>query len=122
MKFEISWRYKLSIPEQLSAVAKAMGCQYTVRGEPIPHEKVFSPLGLLPSIMRRADQLCSFCMGYGLGLTFERSENAMLGAVVQFDTTTPNALRLLCATDVLYEFMQQASSQDSIPLDDLMLD
>lgn len=103
-------------------VAKAMGCRYTVKGEQIEYAKVFSPTGLLPAIMRRADQLCSFCLGYGLGLTFERSDGATLGVSIQFDSTTPTVLRLLCATDVLYEFMHQAPSPDSVPLDDLMLD
>lgn len=110
----------MDIPEQLIAVAKAMGCSYTVRGEPISFEQVFSPTGLLPAILRRADQLCSFCLGYGLGVTFERLETAMTGVVVQFDTVTPVVLRLLCATDVLYELMQQAASPDAIALDDLM--
>lgn len=112
----------MDITKQLSAVAKAMGCRYTVRGEPVAYEQVFSPTGLLPALMRRADQLCSFCLGYGLGLTFERSDAATLGVVVQFDETTPTVLRILCITDVLYEFMQQAASPEAISLDDLMLD
>lgn len=112
----------MSLSQQLIAVAKSMGCRYIVRGDPISYEQVFSETGLLPAIMRRADQLCSFCMGYGLGLTFERSENATLGVVVQMDDNTPNVLRLLCVTDVLHEFMQQAPSPESISLDDLMTD
>lgn len=112
----------MDLANQLSAVAQSMGCRYLVKGEVVPYEHVFSPTGLLPAIMRRADQLCSFCLGYGLGLTFERSDSATLGVVVQFDTTTPNVLRLLCVTDVLFEFMQQAPSPDAISLDDLMLD
>lgn len=112
----------MSFSQQLVSIATAMGCRYTVKGEPISLEQVFSETGLLSAIMRRADQLCSFCMGYGLGLTFERSENSMLGVVVQMDTAVPNVLRLLCATDVLHEFMQQAPSPDAISLDDLMTD
>lgn len=112
----------LNISEQLAAIAKAMGCKYTIKGEPIPYEKVFSQTGLLPAIMRRADQLCSFCLGYGLGLTFDRSDNAMLSATVQMDNITPNTLRLMCITDVLHEFMQQAPSPEAIALDDLMQD
>lgn len=99
-----------------------MGCRYLVKGEQVPYAQVFSPTGLLPAIMRRADQLCSFCLGYGLGLTFERSDSATLGVIVQFDAQTPHVLRLLCVTDVLFEFMQQAPSPDAISLDDLMLD
>lgn len=112
----------MSLSQQLSAIAEAMGCRYTVRGEPVAYSHVFSETGLLPAILRRADQLCSFCLGYGLGLTFERSESATLGVVVQMDAATPNVLRLLCATDVLHEFMQQAPSPDAISLDDLMTD
>jgi intracellular multiplication protein IcmS len=112
----------LSLSQQLITVAKAMGCRYTIRGEPIAYEQVFSETGLLPAILRRADQLCSFCLGYGLGLTFERSENSMLGIAIQLDAATPNVLRLLCATDVLYEFMHHAPSAELIPLDDLMAD
>lgn len=112
----------MNFSDRLSAVAKAMGCRYTVKGAPVTYEYVFSPTGLLPGILRRADQLSSFCIGYGLGVTFDRSENAALGVGVQFDTATPEVLRLLCATDVLYELMQQSSAQDVIPLDDLMTD
>lgn len=112
----------MNISEQLAAIAKAMGCQYTIKGEPVTYEHVFSTMGLLPAILRRADQLCSFCMGYGLGLTFERSEAATLGVTVLFDPVTPTVLRLLCATDVMHEFMQQAPSPTKISLDDLMTD
>jgi intracellular multiplication protein IcmS len=112
----------VNFSQKLAAVAQSMGCRYTVRGEPISYEQVFSPTGLLPAIMRRADQLCSFCLGYGLGVTFERAESSTLGVVIQLDNTTPEVLRLLCATDVLHEFMHQAHSLDAISLDDLMLD
>ena len=99
-----------------------MGCGYTVKTAPIAYEIVFAPTGLLPAILRRADQLCSFCLGYGLGLTFERSDSAMLGVVVLLDNATPTVLRLLTVTDVLFEFMQQAADPSAISLDDLMLD
>lgn len=112
----------MDLSSQLSSVAQAMGCRYTLNGAPVTYEYVFSPTGLLPGILRRADQLCSFCLGYGLGVTFERSENAALGVVAQLDATTPTILRLLCVTDVLYELMQQSPAQDLIPLDDLMTD
>lgn len=112
----------MNLAEQLSAIAKSMGCSYLVKGEPVAYEQVFSPTGLLPAILRRADQLCSFCLGYGLGLTFERSEKATLSVTVQMDSVTPTVLRLLCATDILYEFMQRAPSPDAISLDDLMAD
>ena len=85
------------IVHQISAIAKMLDCNFTLKGDPISLDRVFSKKGLLPAIMRRADQLCSFCLGYGLGLTFEKADSAILGVSVEFDEVTPNALRLLCA-------------------------
>ena len=113
---------KKDIAVQISAIAKALDCRFTLKGQPIPIDKVFERTGLLPAIMRRADQLCSFCLGYGLGLTFEKADGALLGVNVTFDDKTPTALRLLCAADVIIEIMQGAPSPDVTPLDELMLD
>jgi len=112
----------MRLTQQLCAVAQSMGCQFILRNEVIAAEQVFADTGLLPAFMRRADQLCSFCLGYGLGVTFERSDTAMLSVRVQFDDLISDTLRLLCATDVLIEIVQHAPSQTSVALDDLMLD
>lgn len=107
---------------QLIAIAKILECNFTLKGEAIAIDRVFAKKGLLPAIMRRADQLCSFCLGYGLGVTFEKADSAILGVSVEFDEVTPNALRLLCVADVLIEIIQTAPSMDITPLDQLMLD
>lgn len=104
------------------AIAKAMGCHFTLQDKPVSYEEVFALTGFLPGILRRADQLCSFCLGYGLGLTFERAENSKLGVVAHFDSVTPNSLRLLCVTDVLYDLMHHSALPETIPLDDLVSD
>ena len=88
----------------------------------ISAEDVFSTTGLLPAIARRADQLCSMCLGYGLGITFTDAEQAILGHQVVFDNVTPNTLRLLCMTDVLYEIIQGGPNKDYTPVDELMYD
>ncbi len=111
-----------NIVSQIISIAKVLRCNFTLREQPISHEQVFSEKGLLPAIIRRADQLSSFCLGYGLGVSFEETQGAMLGVRVKFDDATPNSLRLLCATDVLIELMQHAPSHDITPLDDLMYD
>lgn len=110
------------IVQQFCSVAKLLRCHFTLRDQPIPIEQALSETGLLPAIVRRADQLSSFCLGYGLGVSFEDSQSAMLGIRVKFDEATPNSLRLLCLTDVLIELIQQAPSRDVTPLDDLMYD
>ena len=112
----------MDINKQLIAVAKALRCNFTLRDQPIAVEQVFSDIGLLPAIMRRADQLSSFCLGYGLGLSFEEASNTMQGTKVKFDDKTPNSLRVMCATDVIIEFMQNAPTRSLTPLDDLLYD
>jgi len=107
---------------QIANVARVLRCNFTLRDQPIAIEQVFTDTGLLPAILRRADQLCSFCLGYGLGVSFEESQGAMLGVRVKFDDATPNSLRILCVADVLIELMQHAPSRDVTPLDDLMYD
>lgn len=110
------------IVEQICAIARLLRCNFTLRDQAISIEQVFAENGLLPAIIRRADQLCSFCLGYGLGVSFEEAQGGMLGVRVKFDDATPNSLRLLCAADVIIELMQHAPSRDITPLDDLMYD
>ena len=118
----ITWGYGMEVGKQLIAVSKALRCQFTLRDQPISMEQVFSETGLLPGIFRRADQLASFCLGYNLGITFEEAPASMLGSRLKFDDKTPNALRVMCATDILVEFVQNSPSRNLTALDDLMYD
>lgn len=112
----------VNLTNEMICIAKTLRCNFTLREQPVPYEQVFADTGLLPALARRADQLSSFCLGYGLGVSFEDQQGTMIGSRVKFDDATPNALRLLCLTDVLIEIMQQAPSRDLTPLDDLMYD
>lgn len=109
-----------NIAKQIIAIAKAINCKFTIKNEEIAVEKAFGILGLLPAVVRRADQLCSFCLGYGLGVTFDRADNSMLGVSVCFDDKVPISLRLLCVTDVLLEIVNASSSSQVVPLDSLV--
>jgi len=99
-----------------------MGVKFTLNDNPISPEEVFAETGLLPALARRADQLCSLCLGYGIGVTFDEATNALLGVKIVFDDITPNILRLLCITDVLNEIIKMAPSKTTIALDELMYD
>ena len=112
----------MDMAEQIGKVARVMGARFSLNGRPMTIDEVFAPTGLLPAIVRRADQLCSLCLGYGIGVTFEESEGAVLGVKVIFDDITPNTLRLLCITDVLHELTQGTSRGDMTALDQLMYD
>jgi intracellular multiplication protein IcmS len=113
---------KNDIALQVAAVAKELGCKFTLKGAAVNPIEVFGEKALLPAIMRRADQLCSFCLGYGLGVDFSRAEGTMLGVAVNFDDKAPSALRLLCAADVLVEIVQNSPNPEEVALDELMLD
>lgn len=112
----------LEISEQMIKVARLMGGNYSLNGRPLTMEEVFSTSGLLAGMARRADQLSSLCLGYGIGVTFEEVEGSPLGVKVIFDDITPNVLRLLCLIDVLNELMRGTPRGDVVALDQLMYD
>lgn len=110
------------ISKNMALIAARMNAKFYLNDRFVSYEEVFSVTGLLPAIARRADQLCSLCLGYGLGVTFNDSEGALLGTQVVFDEVTPAVLRLLCMTDVVNELIQGGPNKDYTPLDELMYD
>ena len=110
------------VAEQLGKIARSMGARFSLNGRPMTVDEVLAPNSLLPAIARRADQLCSLCLGYGIGATFEEEEGATLGVRVIFDDITPNTLRLLCMTDVINELTQHTPRGGMAALDQLMYD
>lgn len=112
----------MNMSEPISKVVRTMGLRFSLNGRPMTADEVLSPTGLLPAIARRADQLCSLCLGYGIGVTFEEAEGSVLGVKAIFDDITPNILRLLCITDVINELAQSTPRGEMTPLDQLMYD
>jgi len=112
----------MNINKKLALIAKNTGCTFTLKGREITLNEVFSESGLLPGITKRADQLASLCFGYGIGASFEDTENAVLGVKVAFDDFTPEVLRLMCLTDVLFELIKASPSRTEVSLDELLYD
>ena len=110
------------IAKCLSGLSRSLNANYTLNEKPIEYDDVFSETGLLPAIARRADQLCSLCLGYGIGISFEEADSSLLGVRVRFDDVTPYTLRYLCMLDVLCELIYTAPSRDITALDELMYD
>lgn len=110
------------LSKSLAIISASLNAKYYLNDRFLTFDEVFSETGLLPAIAKRADQLCSLCLGYGLGATFDESEGAILGLKVNFDDVTPNVIRLLCMTDVLNELIQGGPTNDYTPLDELMYD
>ena len=112
----------VDIVKCLAGLSRALKANYLLNEKEISYEDVFSDTGLLPAIARRADQLCSLCLGYGIGISFEEADSSLLGVRVKFDDVTPFTLRYLCILDVLCELVYTAPSRDVTPLDELMYD
>lgn len=112
----------MNLSKQLIAITKSYKANFTLHDKPISLEEIFAETGLLPAITKRADQLCSLCLGYGLGAIYPEAEKSVLGVSVQFDEITPNILRLMCITDVVNELIRVAPSPDRVSLDELMYD
>ena len=112
----------INLEKKLTAIAKRMNVDFTLKSSVITYKDIFSETGLLPGLTKRADQLAQLCLGYGLGATYEDVEGATLGVKVNFDEFTPEVLRLLCILDVLNELVKSSPSRDNVPLDELMYD
>ncbi len=113
---------KKDISSHLTAIAQSLNAKFYLNDRFLSYEEVFSLTGLLPAMAKRAEQLCSLCLGYGLGVTFEAAEDALTGSRVIFDAVTPNALRLIMITDVINELIQGGPNRDYTPLDELLYD
>lgn len=107
---------------KLIQIVKHLNANFTLNDKAVSFEEVFADDGLLPAIARRADQLCSLCLGYGIGITFDEVEKSLLGIKVNFDEVTPNSIRFLCITDVVIELIQSGPSSEVTPLDELLYD
>lgn len=110
------------LSKQCCVLAKTLKANFTLNGNPIPYKDVFAENGLFPAIAKRAEQLCSLCLGYGLGAIFTNEEKSMLGVTLSFDEMTPDALRLLCIADVISELIYTGASRTTTSLDELLYD
>ncbi len=111
-----------SISQCMAVIAASLNAKFYLNDRFVSFEEVFADTGLLPALVKRADQLCSLCLGYGLGAKYDEAEGALLGIRVVFDEVTPNVIRLLCMTDVVNELIVGGPSRDYTPLDELMYD
>lgn len=110
------------ITKELVTIIKALGVRFTLNGTAMTVEDVLKEDCMMPAIAKRADQLASLCLGYGIGVTFEDKKESKLGARAKFDDVTPNILRYLCILDVVSELARNKDVQGNTPLDELMYD
>jgi intracellular multiplication protein IcmS len=112
----------VEIQKKMCIIAQAMNAKFYLNDRFLSHEEVFVDTGLLPAIAKRADQLASLCLGYGIGVSFEEAEKTLTGVKVIFDEVTPNVLRYMCMMDVVSELMKASFDPNRTSLDELMYD
>lgn len=108
--------------KHLAKIAHGMKAKFYLNNRFVSYDEVFSDTGLLPALAKRADQLCSLCLGYGIGASFTEVKEALLGVQVTFDEATPNVLRYMCIIDVLSELIKAGGDPNKTPLDELRYD
>ncbi|MES2212284.1 MAG: type IV secretion IcmS family protein [Pseudomonadota bacterium] len=110
----------MNLTKFLCALSESLNCKFILRGQAMPMEKLFAENGLLPGLLKKADQLSQFCLGHDLGIRFEDAPGTMLGTKAELNDKISDALRLLCLLDVLMEIIYAAPSRDAVPLDELL--
>ena len=55
----------MDISKSMSLISARMNAKFYLNDRFVSFDEVFADTGLLPAIARRADQLCSLCLGYG---------------------------------------------------------
>lgn len=109
----------IDLQSVLVSISKKYNVNYSFDGKPLEYGQVFADEGFLPGLAKRADELCSVCLGYGIGVTYSEVKGAPLGVKVLFDNVTPKILRVMCLTDVLLEFINGSKGKSSVALDEL---
>ena len=108
--------------DKLKIITKKLNTTFTLKGRPLSLDELFSEAGVLPGLARRADQLSSLCLGYGLGVKLEDEEKGLLGKKVKFDEFTPEIIRIFCIIDVIHEFVRSAPMKGEVSVDELLYD
>lgn len=103
----------------LIAYSNAHNINYTLRGNNITADEVFSPQGLLPAMAKRADQIASLCFGYGIGIDLPKQEKTTTGFTITIREDSPPFILVLCIFDVLQEIIKN-SSKKKTALDELL--
>lgn len=112
----------MEIYKVLSLVIDKIDVSFTLNNKPISSEDICKPNGLFPALMRRADQLSSFCLKHGLGVKFDKSPDTTMGITATLDNSVSNAFRIMCLVEIVYEIIEASPNRKLVALDHLMYD
>ena len=91
-----------------------------LKSKDIESDKVFAASVLLPSIIKRADQLSLLLFGHKTESVFKDNEKSMLGVEVSVKECK-KLTSLLCISDVLCELIKR-SRNNKVDVDELLYD
>ena len=103
------------------ALAKQLGVHFVLRSKKISADEVFSEVGLLPAIAKRAEQLSLLCFNQDLGVEFVDSDNAMLGVEIKAKDKQMSLVGLVCISDVIVE-LTRGMRNGGVNVDELLYD
>jgi intracellular multiplication protein IcmS len=102
-------------------LASQLEVGFVLRSKKISPDEVFSEVGLLPALMKRAEQLSLLCFNKRLGVSFKDSDSAMLGVRVEMEGDKLPISSLMCLSDVVIELTRGVRGAD-ISVDELLYD
>ncbi len=112
----------MDIYEHCRVVARNLGFTFTLRRRPLTEDEVFSETGMLPGIVKRANDCCILCFGYSTGLRLVPEERSMLGNRIEVDPKAPLLIALHFVTDVLVEIAARNGVNGAVELEELLMD
>ena len=112
----------MNLVESLVKIFNGHGLSYTLKGSHVLPEEFLKEDSLLPALAKRANELCSLCLSYGLGVKFENDKDAVVGYKVSFDDATPVFLRVVFIYDVFWDIARATPKGGTVVLDELLYD
>lgn len=94
--------------------------KFTLRARDVTAEEVFSPLGLLPALAKRAEQNAKMCLGHALALELPSQEKTTLGYTLKLNEEGPNFDLLLFMFDAFEELLRNNKDPKKVALDELL--
>ena len=110
-----------SVKKVCASIADELGVQFVLRSKKISPDEVFSEVGLLPALMKRAEQLSLLCFNRRLGVSFKDNDSAMLGVEVAMELEAMPISSLMCLSDVVIEITRGVRGGD-VNVDELLYD
>ena len=87
----------------------------------MPAAEVFSDVGLLPGLIKRADQLCSLCFGLTSGASYVDDSKAVMGSKIILPQGDMPIELYYCLLDSFIE-LSKGAKNTRVDLDELLYD